>query len=477
MKKRFAAIWRQNEGIRFSSIRVNKLPYALAYFFELVLFAVFNRYVPRSSKILFLSEWDFVYALHMIGSLVIILLWNKNFKKLIYISLSILLIGIFPTVLLPQGTIQIIGFAVAMTGLGCVASCVRCGFAFGTNNSEKAFALLLTFFADKTIRIVRAWGVMNNFFMVILPLLLFGALAVCSLLFKENELDYIEKTSKNDAKGLYWALAYYLVYFMVDGQIVSYGKSIEMGWFSIALAGTVAGIVVLILTLFVFRLNSYHVWNFFFLSVFITFLADALNPIADTHVSYYFFGFFGKMGWPLALYFLACAQKRFASIRLLKISTVVYVVLSPLTQYSDTILKKIFGGNNGSYKIALALYFILIIVAFLMLLPYSYKYLFSSEWISQMSKPDMEIITEKVEETDEFEKWNLSPRQKEVAALLLAGKTRRQISGELKLSESTVKLHTSELYKKLNINSRVELFRIFGAKPESEDENDLSENE
>ena len=42
----------------------------------------------------------------------------------------------------------------------------------------------------------------------------------------------------------------------------------------------------------------------------------------------------------------------------------------------------------------------------------------------------------------------------------------RQIAGELGLSESTIKMHTAELYRKLNINSRTELFRIFGVMQE-----------
>ena len=69
---------------------------------------------------------------------------------------------------------------------------------------------------------------------------------------------------------------------------------------------------------------------------------------------------------------------------------------------------------------------------------------------------------EKVETVDKFSSFGMTPRQKEVAILLLAAKTRRQISGELGLSESTVKTHVSELYKKLNINSRAELFKLFG---------------
>ena len=71
-------------------------------------------------------------------------------------------------------------------------------------------------------------------------------------------------------------------------------------------------------------------------------------------------------------------------------------------------------------------------------------------------------MQEKVNEADRFGKYGLTPRQKEVAVLLLAAKIRRQIAGELGLSESTVKMHASGLYHKLNINSRTQLFRLFG---------------
>lgn len=54
----------------------------------------------------------------------------------------------------------------------------------------------------------------------------------------------------------------------------------------------------------------------------------------------------------------------------------------------------------------------------------------------------------------------LSEREKEVAALLLHGKTYRRIAGELSISENTVKTHVKNIYAKCDIQSRGELIDL-----------------
>ena len=63
---------------------------------------------------------------------------------------------------------------------------------------------------------------------------------------------------------------------------------------------------------------------------------------------------------------------------------------------------------------------------------------------------------------DEYEALKLSPREKEVAVLLIQGMTMRQAALELDISEKTVNGYCKTLYKKLGINSRTELFVRFG---------------
>jgi NarL family two-component system response regulator LiaR len=51
---------------------------------------------------------------------------------------------------------------------------------------------------------------------------------------------------------------------------------------------------------------------------------------------------------------------------------------------------------------------------------------------------------------------DLSPRQREVLALLAAGKTNKEIAQDLTLSHGTVRLHVSNILAKLGVSNRTE---------------------
>jgi DNA-binding CsgD family transcriptional regulator len=52
--------------------------------------------------------------------------------------------------------------------------------------------------------------------------------------------------------------------------------------------------------------------------------------------------------------------------------------------------------------------------------------------------------------------WNLNPREVDVLACLVTGKSNREIAAELNISISTVKAHLSSLYQKLGVSSRLQ---------------------
>lgn len=76
--------------------------------------------------------------------------------------------------------------------------------------------------------------------------------------------------------------------------------------------------------------------------------------------------------------------------------------------------------------------------------------------------------TEQSETIDSFTKMaQLTEREKEIAALLLTGRTYKMIANQLSLSENTVKTHIKNIYSKYNIQSKTELITLLTEKESS----------
>jgi DNA-binding CsgD family transcriptional regulator len=211
--------------------------------------------------------------------------------------------------------------------------------------------------------------------------------------------------------------------------------------------------------------SVWHVWNLFFVFTVAMAVLAVLTPRIGSAAPQYFFSGLSLIGWPASLYMLASAQRRFASYRLLKQCTLIFVILSPVTTLSDDIIVAKF---PDALPMITLVYVLVIVVGFLMASPYSYKHLFSDKWISDLHKPDMAFWDDKNGDADRFDRYSLSPREKEVLALLLAGHTLRMIAGHLNIAQGTVNTQADRIYKKIGVNSRAELFLRFGVAEEPE---------
>jgi DNA-binding CsgD family transcriptional regulator len=62
-----------------------------------------------------------------------------------------------------------------------------------------------------------------------------------------------------------------------------------------------------------------------------------------------------------------------------------------------------------------------------------------------------------------FGKWGITRREEEVIRLLIEGKSYEDIASALTISLSTVKTHTNNIYRKLNIKNKIELVNMVGS--------------
>lgn len=67
------------------------------------------------------------------------------------------------------------------------------------------------------------------------------------------------------------------------------------------------------------------------------------------------------------------------------------------------------------------------------------------------------ILTPVIPENDIFERYGISPREKELALLALQGRNNSEIAKTLFISVSTVKTHLSNIYEKFGVKNRYEL--------------------
>jgi DNA-binding CsgD family transcriptional regulator len=62
---------------------------------------------------------------------------------------------------------------------------------------------------------------------------------------------------------------------------------------------------------------------------------------------------------------------------------------------------------------------------------------------------------------DQFERWGLTPAEREVALLLLKGHGHKQIAADTDRSERTVRQHAVTVYRKAGLGGRAELAAFF----------------
>ena len=73
-------------------------------------------------------------------------------------------------------------------------------------------------------------------------------------------------------------------------------------------------------------------------------------------------------------------------------------------------------------------------------------------------------IQEKLTVSEAVQKYHLTKRENTILSLLMKGKDNNEISGELAISVNTLKKHILNIYRKLDINHRVQLFKMIKEK-------------
>jgi DNA-binding CsgD family transcriptional regulator len=224
--------------------------------------------------------------------------------------------------------------------------------------------------------------------------------------------------------------------------------------------GMLVSVILIVVIQLLFNKSAFHSWNLFLV---FTILGLAGLLIDNTYLingGSLFYGIGDGFGYVTLLYLLAGTVKRSESFRMFRLACLVnFFEYVPLVYGTDVLFARL-ELPNQYIAFAIVLVLVCICVSFS---PALQKKLFVTDWVDDFHMVDMGKYEELaiVEEVEEKENLGLTPREKQIFTLLLTELTPKQIAAELKISRGTVNFHTTNLYRKLDIQSRTELFAKF----------------
>jgi DNA-binding CsgD family transcriptional regulator len=188
----------------------------------------------------------------------------------------------------------------------------------------------------------------------------------------------------------------------------------------------------------------------------------------DTPVTFisgsFAYGLGNSLGYIIICYMCAGAIKLSKSLRMFRLCCLAF-----FAEYF--IISGVFSFYFNHFETPdkfLAFGVVLVLVCLcLLFLPLLQKRLFDADWTDGLYLRDMEEYSKPLRETEAIsarEHLNLTPREKEIFAMLLDGIAPKEIAFTLKINYETVHFHQKNLYRKLGIQSRAELFARYLAK-------------
>jgi len=349
---------------------------------------------------------------------------------------------------------------------GLCAACAFFLFCFVLNNIERLFGMALIqfyygfYYAAWTIFPAihlanEKWGgvIVTAVFLIV----------VFSCGKKQPE---IAADSDGKGSGVPFVIGLHIVFYMI-GCMVNY---IEWGENSLsALAfglGTFISVgLVIIVQLFIGR-SALYLWLMFLVFSLLG-LGALLYDTPVTLISGSFaYGLGDGLGYIVICYMCAGAIKRSKSLRMFRLYCLMFFVECFVISGLFSFYFNYFDGPDKFLAFGIVL--VLVSVSFL-LIPLMQKKLFDADWTDGLYLRDMDKYSLPFARTEAINTENhldLTSREEEIFTMLLTGRAPKEIAYTLKISPYTVNFHQKNLYRKLGIQSRAELFARYLSKIE-----------
>lgn len=451
------ALRRSKDNINIRNVRTDHLKYMLIFPLAPVFANMQGALFSESVQLFALDAMTLMGSAYCIGAGVLFAFTRtRNMAFFARLTALVTAAAFAVWLFMPESLLSLIMALVFTFGLGGCAACAAFAYTFILNNAERLLgaAAISLFFALSQLD--AGLSLLSGYFgRIYLAALILGT-AICLSLYKKEDFIAVEgrpRASMNPAikLTLYFFVAHYFVeifytYLPGSSSAAAQVANGSVGIFVVFLAVTLQ---------LVTRRSVWNMCNIFFIAMLLTYgLYFMPEGSALRSLARYIHGF-EQMGYIAAYYLLGCVFKKHGDFRLFKLCL---VIILPVSMLSYLIPGAISAYTPDNLPLAATLTTAAVFIGFILLSPAYSKHLFAADWSDAFRSVDMTEAVRKVEESDLLEDLKLTPREKEVAALLLLGKDAKQISTDLTISVHTANFHIKNLYRKLGINKRSELF-------------------
>ena len=349
---------------------------------------------------------------------------------------------------------------------GICAGCAFFLFCFRLNNVERLFglALILLYYSlyytvyrhfPAVQAVYKTWGgaVVMAFYLVLVFIL--GRKTV----FTDGDI-----TEKGDGRRQKIKTVFVLhIFYYSIMCMINYIENAENIIYSLPYGlGQFASIIMIVLIMLISNRNSLYIWLLFLVFSLLGLTIVNYNSDSAHFAGSLIYGLGDGLGYVIIYYLCSGVIMLSKSVKMYRL---LCVVLCIEYCFISGLLSQVFDRYQGFYH-DIAITVVIVLFSFcLLILPYLQKKLFETDWTDGFYLADMPEhvpALERAEKVDEEEQLGLSPREKEIFALLLKNMPLKTIALELGISFHTVNTHYRSIYRKLGITNKGDLFMKYG---------------
>lgn len=459
-----AKLFRIQDELSLRNIRGKLLPFLLVFPLSVIIGDL--RYFDIKT-----AQWGFEsYELMLftlgLGWLIVACIPKKLIIPFLRIAAVISAILLPFEIFITDGITRLALFMAFQFFNGICAACAFSLFCFELNNIERLFGMaLIQFYYGFYYTVWRAFPAVQTAgktwgSAVIMAVYLAAVFTCNSGKRREQTAHNILADTAMDGKGsaVPFILGMDIIYYIIMCMI-NYIEWAENSVSSLAFGlGAFASIALIIFIQLLNRRNALYIW-LLFLALSLLGLGLLLYDSPVTLISgSSAYGLGDGLGYIIIYYLCAGAIKQSKSFKMFKLYCLIFFVEYFVISGLFSIAFKYHTAPNK--YLAFGVVLVLGSICF-MLIPVMQKKLFEADWTDGLYLKDMPGYSNsllQVEAIDSKNNLNLTSREQEIFTILLDGKAPKEIASTLKISPETVHFHQKNLYRKLGIQSRAELF-------------------